>query len=98
MLAELPLDPQLAACVLAAPRYGCVAEMLTVAAMLSVPSVFTRAAGGRHGVREEWAMRGVFEEEETESGDECARLFGDSTSDHLTLLRMWARERIEMQI
>ena len=42
VLAELPLDPPLAACLLAAPMHGCVAEMLTVAAMLSVPSVFTR--------------------------------------------------------
>lgn len=45
-LAALPLEPPLAKCLLAAGQMGCAEEVLTVVAMLSVPSVW---AGGHRG-------------------------------------------------
>ena len=88
LLAEFPLEPQLTKCLLTAPIYGCVYEILSILAMLSVPSIFIRTGNSRRGIREEWAQRGVYEEEEVDSGVECSRLFGDSYSDHMTLLHM----------
>jgi len=42
LMAELPLDPQLAKVVVASPAYACSNEALSIVAMLSVPSVFLR--------------------------------------------------------
>lgn len=42
MMAEFPLDPQLAKMMVAAPQFKCSNEIVSVAAMLSVPNVFTR--------------------------------------------------------
>ncbi|KAG5186966.1 P-loop containing nucleoside triphosphate hydrolase protein [Tribonema minus] len=44
-MAELPLSPQLAKVLVASWRFGCVAEALTVAAMLSVRGPFERPRG-----------------------------------------------------
>lgn len=41
-MAEFPLDPQLAKMMVAAPEFKCSNEILSVAAMLSVPNVFVR--------------------------------------------------------
>eukprot|EP00882_Tetradesmus_deserticola_P033921 GHRQ01038793.1.p1 GENE.GHRQ01038793.1~~GHRQ01038793.1.p1 ORF type:complete len:249 (+),score=87.18 GHRQ01038793.1:1152-1898(+) len=41
-MAEFPLDPQLAKMMVASPEFGCSNEIVSVAAMLSVPNVFTR--------------------------------------------------------
>ncbi|WIA09143.1 hypothetical protein OEZ85_008554 [Tetradesmus obliquus] len=41
-MAEFPLDPQLAKMMVASPQFGCSNEVVSVAAMLSVPNVFTR--------------------------------------------------------
>lgn len=41
-MAELPLDPQLAKMIVASPTFRCSNEILSVAAMLSVPQVFLR--------------------------------------------------------
>lgn len=41
-MSEFPLDPQLAKMIVAAPEFGCSNEILTIAAMLSVPLVFMR--------------------------------------------------------
>lgn len=57
MMAELPLDPQLAKAVVAAPALGCSNEVLTVVAMLSVPQVFLRP---REAAREADAARERF--------------------------------------
>jgi ATP-dependent RNA helicase DDX35 len=49
-LAELPLDPQLGAALLAAAtRFDCCQELLTIAGMLSVPAVWAApgSVGGR---------------------------------------------------
>lgn len=41
-MAEFPLDPQLAKCLVDSPRHNCSKEMLSIAAMLSVPLTFLR--------------------------------------------------------
>lgn len=41
-MAEFPLDPQLAKMLIISPEFKCSNEILTVAAMLSVPNVFVR--------------------------------------------------------
>eukprot|EP00878_Enallax_costatus_P017824 GHUV01018730.1.p1 GENE.GHUV01018730.1~~GHUV01018730.1.p1 ORF type:complete len:646 (+),score=218.95 GHUV01018730.1:558-2495(+) len=41
-MAEFPLDPQLAKMLVAAPEFNCSNEIVSVAAMLSVPNVFVR--------------------------------------------------------
>lgn len=41
-MAEFPLDPQLAKMLVAAPQFKCSNEIVSIAAMLSVPNVFTR--------------------------------------------------------
>lgn len=42
LMADLPLDPQLAKLVVASPAFSCSNEALTIVAMLSVPNVFVR--------------------------------------------------------
>merc|ERR1711988_1090984 len=39
-IAEFPLDPQLAKMLLVSPKYNCSNEVLSIAAMLSVPRIF----------------------------------------------------------
>lgn len=41
-MAEFPLDPQLAKMLVAAPEFNCSNEIVSIAAMLSVPMVFVR--------------------------------------------------------
>jgi pre-mRNA-splicing factor ATP-dependent RNA helicase DHX15/PRP43 len=41
-MSELPLEPQLAACLVEAHKYNCCAEMLSVVALLSSPNIFMR--------------------------------------------------------
>lgn len=98
ILAEFPLEPQLAKCLLTAPLYGCVLEILTIIAMLSVPSVFTRQNGGRRGIRDSAGMRELDEMEEDDdlrekpscfAEEESRKMFADPESDHITLLNMY---------
>lgn len=50
-LAALPLDPAIGRSVLAAARdFGCSEEMLIIAGMLSVPSVWSHAAGEKRAL------------------------------------------------
>lgn len=42
MMADFPLAPELAKCLSVSPDYGCSEDMLTIVAMISVPSVFVR--------------------------------------------------------
>lgn len=42
LMAEFPLDPQLSKMLVAAPEFRCSNEILSIAAMLSVPNVFVR--------------------------------------------------------
>jgi pre-mRNA-splicing factor ATP-dependent RNA helicase DHX15/PRP43 len=41
-MSELPLDPQMSKMLLSSPEYGCSNEILSIAAMLSVPAVTLR--------------------------------------------------------
>ena len=41
-MAELPLDPQLSKALLSSAEFGCVPEMLSITAMLSIPPPFIR--------------------------------------------------------
>uniref|UniRef100_A0A7S2UZ15 RNA helicase n=1 Tax=Fibrocapsa japonica TaxID=94617 RepID=A0A7S2UZ15_9STRA len=41
-MSELPLDPQLAKMILASPEFHCSNEMLSIVAMVSVPTIFLR--------------------------------------------------------
>lgn len=47
MMAEFPLDPQLSKMLVASPRFKCGNEILSIAAMLSVPNVFQRPLTAR---------------------------------------------------
>ncbi|KAJ2422050.1 DEAH-box ATP-dependent RNA helicase prp43, partial [Coemansia sp. RSA 2524] len=42
VISEFPIDPQLAKMIITAVEYGCTNEVLSIAAMLSVPNVFVR--------------------------------------------------------
>jgi pre-mRNA-splicing factor ATP-dependent RNA helicase DHX15/PRP43 len=41
-MSELPLEPQLAACLIDSHKYNCSNEMLSVVALLSSPNIFMR--------------------------------------------------------
>jgi len=43
LMAEFPLDPQLSKMLVSAPSFNCSNEVLSIAAMLSVPNVFVRS-------------------------------------------------------
>ncbi|KAF2077570.1 hypothetical protein CYY_001111 [Polysphondylium violaceum] len=47
IMSEFPLDPQLSKMLIASPEHNCSNEMLTIAAMLSVPNVFVRPKDSR---------------------------------------------------
>ncbi|RSH78959.1 DEAH-box ATP-dependent RNA helicase prp43 [Apiotrichum porosum] len=47
IMADIPLDPQLAKMLITSPEFGCSNEMLSLAAMLSVPNVFMRPSNAR---------------------------------------------------
>ena len=42
MLAEFPLDPQMAKALITSQKYGCSNEMLSIVSLLSVPPLFYR--------------------------------------------------------
>lgn len=48
MMAEFPLDPQLAKMLIASPKYGCSNEILSIAALLSVPQLTIRPPESKH--------------------------------------------------
>lgn len=47
LIAEFPLDPQLATMLVKSPKYHCSNEMLSIVGMLSVPTVFMRPPEAR---------------------------------------------------
>lgn len=51
-MAELPLEPRLAASLLAAGRFGCGQEIATICALLSVHSVWASGGGQRKAMEE----------------------------------------------
>lgn len=52
IMAEFPLDPQLAKMLIASPKYNCSNEALSIVAMLSVPVVFVRPNEARKAADE----------------------------------------------
>lgn len=106
ILAEFPLEPQLAKCLITSPLYGCVLEMLSIVAMLSVPSVFSRPSHNRGNRRNRSGIGGrdwkdletEVEEDDMNSNFtssssmefESRREFADPESDHITLLNMYS--------
>lgn len=67
---ELPLEPRIGRMILAAEEFGCVDEMMTIAAKLSVRDVFVRPR----------------DKEKEEEADRAKMRFCDRRSDFLTLL------------
>lgn len=72
-MAELPLDPQLAKALLSSADYGCVPEMLTITAMLSIPPFFLRPQ----------------EEEAAAEAEAIRSSFAHPESDHIALLNVY---------
>ncbi|CAH2061670.1 unnamed protein product, partial [Iphiclides podalirius] len=60
-LAEMPLKPTVAAMLYNSAEYGCIEEMLSIAAMMHVDGVFRKPSGGREGQRSRIARRNNFE-------------------------------------
>ncbi|KAK7027339.1 DEAH-box ATP-dependent RNA helicase prp43 [Paramarasmius palmivorus] len=56
MMAEFPLDPQLAKMLIASPEFKCSNEILTITAMLSVPNVWVRPPNARREADEAKAL------------------------------------------
>jgi pre-mRNA-splicing factor ATP-dependent RNA helicase DHX15/PRP43 len=52
LMAEFPLDPQLCKILIAAPKYSCSNECLSIVAMLSIPQVFVRPNEARKAADE----------------------------------------------
>ena len=89
LLAEFPLEPLLAKCLLTSPHYYCVSDMISITAMLSVPSVFMRSVGGRKGfVQNDDEFIDQDEQLFLERNEASDELFTDPESDHITLLNM----------
>lgn len=42
LMAEFPLDPQIAKIIVQSPKYNCSNEILSIAALISVPQIFVR--------------------------------------------------------
>lgn len=72
-MAEVPLDPMMAAILLNSYEFGCSEEILSIAAMTSVQNVFNMSDGG---------LRGAMSEVER-------RKFTAEEGDHLTLLNAY---------
>ncbi|XP_015608693.1 probable ATP-dependent RNA helicase DHX35 [Cephus cinctus] len=62
-MAEIPLEPVFAKCLIASGEIGCSEEMTTILAMLQVQNVFVRPAGGQAALKARVAHR-KFEVEE----------------------------------
>ena len=73
VMAEFPLDPQLAKMLIVSPEFRCSNEVLSIAAMLSVPNVFVRPS--QKGQRE--------------AADAARAEFAHPDGDHLTLLNVY---------
>ncbi|ESK89603.1 atp-dependent rna helicase prp43 [Moniliophthora roreri MCA 2997] len=56
MMAEFPLDPQLAKMLIVSPEFNCSNEILTITAMLSVPNVWVRPPNARREADEAKAL------------------------------------------
>lgn len=74
-MAQLPLDPHYARCLLAANDFGCAEEMLTLVSVLSSESIWYRPS------RES--------KEQVRIADEAQSAFVDELGDHMTMLNVY---------
>jgi ATP-dependent RNA helicase DDX35 len=91
-MAELPLEPRIAKLLVASWEFGCVAEALTIAAMLSVQGPFERPRGGSVEAKER--LRSAMQEFAAQEGDHVTYLnvyntYCDQSSSDA---RDWCRE------
>ncbi|KAG9342393.1 hypothetical protein JZ751_016395 [Albula glossodonta] len=102
MMAEFPLDPQLAKMVIASCEFNCSNEILSITAMLSVEFLANMAARLRYGSRGSAMARGrwlsrvllarrcfVRPTEAKKAADESKMRFAHIDGDHLTLLNVY---------
>lgn len=75
-MAEMPVEPRLSRCLLASFEYGCVQEMLSIAAMCDVEFPFVTV---RHRAGEEAKQRLI----------ECISQFASLDGDHVSLLSVF---------
>ncbi|KAF8200157.1 P-loop containing nucleoside triphosphate hydrolase protein [Pholiota molesta] len=75
MMSEFPLDPQLTKLLIISPKFGCSHEILTIAAMMSVPDIWLRPYSATTWLREE--------------ADAAKARLTIPDSDHLTLLNVY---------
>lgn len=73
IMAEFPLDPQLAKMLIISPEFKCSNEILSIAAMLSVPSVFVRPN----------------QASQRQAADAARAEFAHPDGDHLTMLNVY---------
>ncbi|KAF8970959.1 P-loop containing nucleoside triphosphate hydrolase protein [Flammula alnicola] len=73
MMAEFPLDPQLAKLLIVSPEFKCSNEILTITAMMSVPNVWLRPPGAT----------------QRREADAAKALLTVPDGDHLTLLNVY---------
>lgn len=73
IMAEFPLDPQLAKMLIVSPEFKCSNEILSIAAMLSVPNVFVRPS----------------QASQRQAADAARAEFAHPDGDHLTLLNVY---------
>lgn len=61
LLASIPINPQQAKCLLLAPQFNCMNEMLTITSMLNVPQPFLRPVDKQHEADECKRQFGCYE-------------------------------------
>ncbi|KAG7920098.1 hypothetical protein KL927_000778 [Ogataea polymorpha] len=73
LASQFPLDPMLAVMLIGSPEFKCSEDILTIVAMLSVPSVFVRPSG----------------KSAKAAAEEAKKVFAHPYGDHLTLLNVY---------
>ncbi|KAF9476307.1 P-loop containing nucleoside triphosphate hydrolase protein [Pholiota conissans] len=80
MMAEFPLDPQLAKLLIVSPEFKCSNEILTITAMMSVPNVWLRPPGAT----------------QRRDADAAKALLTVPDGDHLTLLNVYNQYNLNL--
>ena len=88
IMAEFPLDPQLAKMLIASCEYNCSNEILSIVAMLSVPQCFVRLV--RLQGKTHYIDLLIFRPNEAKKASDDSKLrFAHIDGDHLTLLNVF---------
>ncbi|PRT54408.1 Pre-mRNA-splicing factor ATP-dependent RNA helicase prp22 [Wickerhamiella sorbophila] len=83
-MADFPMDPAMAKVLIRSADAGCAQEMLTIIAVLSMPSLFYRPSDSK----------------QRDAADRARRRLSDGTGDHMTLLNIyntWAKSGYSKQ-